>query len=126
MMLEMPRHWWSLALRGVVAILFGFLAWIWPDLTVTTLVYLFGAYALVDGVFAIVEALAQRAPASQRGWLLIEGVVGIGAGIVTFVWPDITALALLYVIAAWAIVTGVFEVMAAIRLRREIEGEWFL
>ena len=120
------RRWWVLALRGLAAILFGVLAWVWPGPTVLVLVILFGAYALVDGVFATYAAI-QAARADRSWWpFVFEGVVGIAAGVIALVWPDISALALLYVIAAWAVVTGVVEIAAAIRLRREIEGEWWL
>ena len=86
---------------------------------------LYGAYALVDGVFAIAAALAGRTGGCPGGPCCWR-VIGIAAGIVTFAWPGITALALLYLIAAWAVATGVFEIVAAIRLRKEIEGEWLL
>jgi uncharacterized membrane protein HdeD (DUF308 family) len=127
-MLEtLTRHWWILAVRGAVAVLFGLLALIWPGITVLALVLLFGAYALVDGVLALYAALANRPEArGRRGWLAVEGVAGVLAAIVAVVWPGITALALLYIIAAWALVTGAFEIAAAIRLRREIQGEWLL
>jgi uncharacterized membrane protein HdeD (DUF308 family) len=125
-MLEtLTRYWWAVVLRGVAAVLFGLLALIWPDITLFVLVILFGAYALVDGVLALVAA-AMGENRGRRGWLIFEGVAGVLAGIVTFDWPGATTLALLYLIAAWALVTGVLEVMAAIRLRREIHGEWLL
>lgn len=118
------RNWWLLVLRGVLAILFAVMAFLWPGLTVIAMVYLFGAYALVDGVFAVGSAI-QRAGARQSWWgSLIEGILGIAAGIATFFWPGVTALVLLTIIAFWAIATGVFEVVAAVQLRREIENEW--
>jgi uncharacterized membrane protein HdeD (DUF308 family) len=127
-MLElMTRTWWILALRGVVAVVFGLLALIWPEITLLALVYVFGAYALVDGVFAVVAGIRGREPAGGgRGWLLLEGLLGVGAGIVAFLWPDITALALLWLIAFWAILTGILEIVAAIRLRRVLNNEWLL
>jgi len=121
----LARNWWALALRGVFAIIFGVMAWIWPDLTVRALVLLFGAYALVDGVFAI--AAAATGAGGSRWWVLVlEGLLGIAVGLMTIFWPGLTALALLFFIASWAIVTGVFEIVAAYQLRREIEGEWLL
>jgi uncharacterized membrane protein HdeD (DUF308 family) len=123
----LARYWWMFVLRGVAGLIFGILALIWPGLTLTALVLLFGAYALVDGIFAIGAAIfGGRSAEGRRPWLVLEGIVGILAGIGTFVWPGITALVLLYVIAAWAVVTGVFEIIAAVQLRREIQGEVLL
>jgi len=124
----LTRNWWVLAARGALAVLFGLLALIWPGITVLALVLLFGAYALVDGVMALYTALFDRGRLGGRGagWLVLEGVAGVLAAIGAIVWPGITALVLLYLIAAWALVTGVAEIVAAIRLRREIEGEWLL
>jgi uncharacterized membrane protein HdeD (DUF308 family) len=124
MVVELARNWWTLALRGLAAVLFGIVAWIWPDLTVTALVLLFGAFALVDGVFTVVAALRGRGRDPNWGALLLGGISGIALGLMTLAWPGITALVLMYLVAAWAIVTGAFELIAAIRLRREIEGEW--
>lgn len=120
------RNWWALLVRGIAAILFGILAFVWPSLTVLALVLLFAAYAAVDGIFAIVAAW--RAAEGRRQWwpLALEGVAGIGVAVLTVVWPGATAFALLFLIAAWALVTGVLEIAAAIRLRKAIEGEWLL
>jgi uncharacterized membrane protein HdeD (DUF308 family) len=122
----LSRNWWALAVRGLAAILFGILAVLWPGITLFVLVIFFGAYMLVDGIFAIVAAV--RAAGEEARWwlLLIEGILGVLAGLVALLWPGLTALALLYFIAAWAIVSGVLEIVGAIRLRREIEGEWAL
>src|SRR5438093_9769617 len=125
MLAQLSRYWWALALRGALAILFGVLAFAWPGITLVTLVLLFGAYSLVDGVLALVKAVTNR---SAEGWwaLLIEGLAGIVIGVLTFAWPGMTALVLLYLIGAWAIVTGIFEIVAALRLRQQFEGEWLL
>lgn len=125
MLTVLAHNWWMAALRGVAAVLFGLAALIWPGITLQVLVLLFGAYALVDGVFALVAALANLAGA-YRWWVLLEGIAGIIAGVLTFVYPNVTAIALLYLIAGWAIATGIFEILAAIELRKEIEGEGWL
>ncbi len=125
-MMVLARNWWALALRGLLAVLFGLAAFIWPGLTVTVLVLLFAAYVLLDGVFAMIAAI-RAAERRLRWWpLLLEGALGILVGVVTFVTPAITALVLLSLIAAWLVVTGALEIIAAVRLRREIEGEWLL
>lgn len=126
MLRTLSRNWWLLALRGVFAVLFGILAFAWPAITVSALVILFGIYVLADGVISIFTGISDR-DTNDRWWvLLLEGVLGITVGIVTFVWPGITAVVLLYLIAAWALVTGIFEIIAAIQLRQEITNEWAL
>jgi uncharacterized membrane protein HdeD (DUF308 family) len=123
---SLARNWWILAVRGVLAIVFGALAFVWPTLAWIVVVASFAAYALVDGIFAIAAAISGHG-AGRRWWaLVIQGILGISAGVLTFFWPGLTQLALLFLIAYWAIATGVFEVIAAIRLRKEIQGEWLL
>lgn len=123
----LAENWWLLLLRGVAAVIFGVLAFMWPGLTLLTLIFLWGAFALVDGLLALWTAIAgkggQMAP---RWWLAVVGVAGVIAGVMTFVWPGLTGLVLLLFIASWAIVTGVLQIWGAIRLRKEIEGEWLL
>jgi uncharacterized membrane protein HdeD (DUF308 family) len=119
-------HWWALAIRGGIAILFGLAALLRPGIALEALILLFGAYALVDGVFAIVGVFGGTRGGTPRWLLLIEGIAGILAGLIAFVLPGLTALLLLYLVAAWAIFTGIFEIATALRLRREIRGEWAL
>jgi uncharacterized membrane protein HdeD (DUF308 family) len=123
MLHSLARNWWALALRGLVAVLFGLLTFLLPGITLVTLVLLFGAYALVDGFFNLIAFF--REP-SHHWAFLVEGIIGVIAGILKFVWPAITAMVLLYLIAFWAIFTGVFEIVAGIRLRKAIANEWLL
>jgi uncharacterized membrane protein HdeD (DUF308 family) len=121
------RTWGSLAVRGAAALIFGFLTLIWPGATLDVLVLLFGAFALVDGVFDLVAAVANDpATRGHRGASLIEGLAGIAAGVITFVWPGITALALLFVIAAWAFVIGAMRIAVAVTERQRIRHHWLL
>jgi uncharacterized membrane protein HdeD (DUF308 family) len=121
----LSRNWWLFLLRGLAGILFGIITFIAPAISLAALVLLFGAYAFADGVLSIVAAVRRRGEA-RWGMLLLEGVAGIAVGVMTLFLPGITALTLLYLIAAWAIVTGVLELVAAVRLRKEIKGEWIL
>ena len=120
------NSWWSLVVRGLVAILVGLVTFAWPGITLTALVLVFGAYALVDGVMSIVGAWRAASSHERWGGLLIEGIAGIVAAVITVLWPAITAIALVYIVAAWALVTGVLEIVTAIRLRKYISGEWLL
>jgi uncharacterized membrane protein HdeD (DUF308 family) len=120
------RHWWVPVIRGVVAVLFGIMAFVYPGLTVAVLVLLFGAWILVDGVFRVIGAIGHRASDKEWGFDLIIGIMGIIIGFLTFHAPRITALALIIYIAAWALMIGATEIAMAIKLRREIKGEWFL
>lgn len=119
---QLTRDWWVLAVRGALAIVFGVLAWIWPGITLFVLIVLFGAYALVDGLAAIVTSV-RGGPGQSRVWLAVTGVCGVLIGLAALFWPGVTSLVLLMLIAAWAVVTGIFEIIAAIALRREITGE---
>ena len=122
----LAQFWWALALRGAAGILFGILAFVMPALTLAVLVLLFGAYALVDGIFNVVAALSRRSGARPWWALLLAGLVGIVAGLVAFFMPGLTALALAYVIGIWAVVIGTLEIASAIRLRKVITNEWWL
>ena len=115
------RNWWGLLLRGILAILFGVMAFVTPGLTLLTLALVYGAYALLDGIVSIWFG------ASSRAWgLVVFGLLGVGIGLYTLYVPWGTAIALLYMIGAWAVLRGVFEVVTAIQLRKEIDNEWML
>jgi len=117
----LARNWWLLLIRGILAVLFGFMALAWPALTLVTLVLVYGVYAFVDGLTAIWVGV------SSRAWgVLLFGIVGVVVGIYTFFYPGVTAIALLYLIAVWALVRGIFEIVTAIQLRKEISYEWAL
>jgi uncharacterized membrane protein HdeD (DUF308 family) len=133
----MARAWWVLLLRGALAVLFGIAALVWPEVTLKALVFLFGAYAIADGLFELAISIGGRQVAASLGastamtsgeriWLALEGAVGIAVGVIAFIWPEITALVLLWLIAFWAILTGVLEIVMAIRLRKQIDNEWWL
>lgn len=125
MELFIVRSWKLLALRGLLGVLFGLVAFVWPSITLVALVLLFGAYAIVDGLLAI--AAATRHGVREHAWtLVLEGLVGLGVGLASLVWTGITALLLVELIALWAILTGTLEVALAVRLRREIPGELLL
>ena len=125
MLTLLSRNWWLVALRGAIAILFGLLTLLVPGIALSSFILLFGAYAIVDGAAAVWSSIQHR---TEQGWWihLLEGVVSIIAGVITFAYPGITALILLYVIAIWAIMTGIFEIWAAIQLRKEITGEFWM
>jgi uncharacterized membrane protein HdeD (DUF308 family) len=121
---SLVRRWWMPVVRGLFAIAFGVLCFVAPGSSLFALVLLFGAYALVDGVLNLGHAIG----GGRQNWpaLLFSGLVGIAAGVLTFMWPKITAVALVLVIAAWAIITGVAALVAAVKLRKAIHGEWLL
>jgi len=123
---RLARNWFLLAIRGMAAALFGLLAFVWPGLTVLTLIFLFGIYAVINGVLALAVAYNARKGDGRFGSLIIEGVLSILVGIIAFAMPGITALSLLVLIAVWAIVTGIFEIVAAVRLRKVVSHEWLL
>ena len=122
----LARNWWVVLLRGVASIIFGLATLYAPGISAAALVLVFGAYAFADGILAIISAIRRRG-ANDRWWvILIEGLMGVTVGVVTLLWFEMSALALLYVIAAWALVTGGLEIAAAIRLRKIMSGEWLL
>jgi uncharacterized membrane protein HdeD (DUF308 family) len=127
MVKTLTQNWWLIVLRGVLAILFGIVAFVWPGPTLEVLVLFFGAYALVDGIFALAAGITgSGASGGVRWFLALGGIAGIIVGLITFFYPNITAVSLLYLIGAWAIVTGIFYVLAAVELRQVISNEWLL
>ncbi len=125
-MMNLTRNWWLIVVRGLLAILFGLIAFFWPGLTFLVLVLMFGVYAVVDGIFAMLSSLVSS-KYSPRWWVfLLEGIVSLAAGAIAIMRPGFTGVVLVMVIAAWAVLTGSFEIAAAIRLRREITNEWML
>ena len=126
MVRTLSQNWWLVVLRGVLAILFGILTFIWPAITLLTLVVVFGVYAIVDGLIAVWTGLS-RTKDSSRWWIfLLEGLISIGAGVIALFQPGLATLVLIYMIASWAVITGILEIVAAIRLRNELTNEWML
>lgn len=125
-MLNLIKNWWLLVLRGVLAILFGVIAFVVPGVAWWSLILLFGVYAMLDGIFAMMTGLI-GSKFSPRWWMfLLEGMINVAAGVIALMRPDLASVVLVLVIAVWAILTGILEIVAAIRLRREITNEWML
>lgn len=122
----LSQTWWVLLLRGIFAIIFGLLTWFFPGITLYVLIIFFGAYTLVDGIFGVIAAFQGKKTHSDWWWLLLWGILSIITGILTFFWPGLTAFVLLCLIAAWALVTGVFQIITAIKLRKSIQGEGWM
>jgi uncharacterized membrane protein HdeD (DUF308 family) len=122
----LARNWGWIALRGVAAVIFGLLTVMNPGITLAVLILFFGAFSLIDGILAVIAAIRNRKAESQWVTLLIGGIAGIIIGVCTFLAPGISAIVLLYFIAVWALIIGFSEIMAAIRLRKIITGEWML
>lgn len=123
---QLAKSWGWIALRGAAAVIFGVLAFAWPVKALVVLVLFFGAYALVEGIFAMVAAFKVRDGGKPMWSFVAIGLLGIVAGIVTFLWPGITVLTLVAFIAVWAFFMGIFQIVAAVRLRKEISHEWLL
>ena len=126
MLSSLTRNWWLVALRGTLAVIFGVAAFVLPGVTFEVLVLLFGAYAFVDGVLVLSFGLMAAGDGEQWWSLALGGILGIGLGVLTFARPETMALALVYVAGFWAIVTGLLEIVAAIRMRDVISGEWLM
>ena len=119
------RSWWLLLLRGIAAVAFGVLTFVWPQISLLTLILIYGIYAVADGILALIAAI-RGGGIAPRWWLALGGVVSILAAVVAFAWPGLTALVLVYLIGFWSIMRGVLEIVGAIRLRKEIPNEWSL
>ncbi len=124
MLNALTTNWWAWLIRGILAIIFGIIAFTQPTTTALALVYVFGIYAIAEGILNIWAALSGKA--DSRFWYIIWGIISVIAGIIAFSNPILTGLTLVIVIGAWAIVTGIFEIIAGIKLRDEIEGEFWL
>lgn len=120
------RNWWMLALRGVLAIIFGLIVLFLPHIALLAFIIAFAVYAIVDGIATVVVAIRERETLSRWGWVLVEGALSIAAGILAFAYPGITALALLFIIAAYAVLTGIMEIVAAFSMREHVSHEWAL
>ena len=118
------RNWWMLALRGLIAVLLGIAAFVWPGLALAVLVGLFGAFALIHGIFSVLLAVGERHQSRRWWFLLVQGLVGTVVGIITFAWPVITVIAVLYLVAVWSLVTGLLELISALWLRSLLKDEW--
>ena len=124
----LAKNWWLLLLKGICSVIFGVLTFVWPGVTLVTLILLYGIFALVDGGFALLAAITGDKGDSQtpRLWLAVICILGLCAGVLTLMWPGMTAMVLLVFIAAWSIATGIMQIVGAIRLRKEIDDEWLL
>ena len=122
----LAKHWWIYLLRGIFGVLFGILAFAMPAITLVYLVLIWGAYALVDGITSLWSAITGKSDEENRWLVGLQGLIGVVAGVITFTMPAITGIGLLMLIAAWSLATGVLQIVSAIKLRKEITGEFWL
>ena len=125
MISNLTRNWWLVGLRGLLAIAFGLIAWVWPGITLQALIFLLGIYFIADGIASIAMALSPLGRA-QWGWLLFKGIFSIAAGVVVFVWPGLTAVALLAMVAAYAFILGVIEIVSAFQFDLSTADKWLM
>jgi len=118
------KHWWGILVRGIIALIFGILVLAWPAIAIAVFVIFFGAYILVDGIFTLVSAINYKAGAGSRTWLYIRGIAGIIAGLFALIFPAIAAVALVILVAAWALVTGVMELVFAFKANQDTAIRW--
>ncbi len=126
MLREYVNHWWVIALGGLLGILFGLIALVWPQVTLLALVYVFAAFAVADGLLTLYFSIATHKQDERWGMLAASGIVEIVLGVLIFIWPQITAQVFVFLVAAWAIMTGIFEVVAATEFRDVISDGWLL
>jgi uncharacterized membrane protein HdeD (DUF308 family) len=126
MLQDLARNWWLVALRGVAGILFGIMAFIWPGTTLTALVLLLGAYLFIDGIATIAHSISARKVNDVWWLMLLEGIATLIFGALTLFWPGLTGILLISMIAVWSIITGVLEIVSAVRMRKVIDNEWML
>lgn len=126
MIRELAKYWWLMVLRGVLAIIFAIMAFAWPGITLSFLVVFLGVYFLIDGIFSLIHGFRIRKTDTHWWALVLEGLLGIVAGIVCLSMPGITVIFLVGLVALWSVVTGLLEIILAIRLRKEIQHEWIL
>lgn len=125
MLNQLTRNWWVVGLRGAFAVLWGILAIAWPGITLAMLVLLFGAFALIDGCVAVFSGIT-HGETLNRGWIIAQGLAGVGVGVFTLLYPGVSMLVLVFLVAGWALVSGALQVITALELRKELRGEWFL
>lgn len=126
MITQLKQNWWILALRGALAVLFGILAFAWPVATAFAFVFILAAFAFIEGIFAIIGAFGWGLPGTQRFLLILMGLLGLGVGVCAVLYPGILALTLVFVVAWWAIVTGVLQLVVAVEMRKVIPNDWLL
>lgn len=122
----LARNWWTFTLRGIIAIIFGIVAFIWPTITALALVYLFAIFAFVEGIWGLVGAFSYGMSGSQRFLMVLIGLLGLAVGVAAVVYPGITALSIVIVVSWWAIITGIMGLVVAFEMRKVIENEWLL
>ena len=126
MVSALKQNWWVLVLRGVIAIAFGIVSFIWPGVTALALVFLLAAFAFVEGIFALIGAFGYGLPGGQRLLMVLLGFLGLAVGVFAVARPGIAALTIVVWVAWWAIIAGIIQIVVAVEMRKEIENEWAL
>jgi uncharacterized membrane protein HdeD (DUF308 family) len=126
MLAQLKQNWWILALRGALAVLFGILAFVWPVATAFAFVFILAAFAFIEGIFAFIGAFGWGLPGTQRFLLILIGLLGIAVGVCAVIYPGILAVTLVLIVAWWAIVTGIMQLVVAVEMRKSIPNDWLL